>query len=58
MIPHLLIYILLIKDPITHLQATQESANGIWHLPYLVEKEPGVWAKPESSPDKWMCIKT
>jgi len=46
-----------VKDPITHLQRTQESENGIWHLPYQEFKEPGSWSKPDSSPDKWMCIK-
>ncbi|KAL4122450.1 hypothetical protein QTP88_014779 [Uroleucon formosanum] len=47
----------IIKEPITYLQATQESANGIWHMPYQEFKEPGSWSKPDSSPDKWMCIK-
>ncbi|XP_001949258.2 mitochondrial ribonuclease P catalytic subunit [Acyrthosiphon pisum] len=46
----------IIKEPITYLQATQESANGIWHMPYQEFKEPGSWSKPDSSPDKWMCI--
>lgn len=48
---------ILFQDPITHLQGTQESKNGIWHLPYQEFKEPGSWSKPDSSPDKWMCIK-
>lgn len=46
----------IIKEPITYLQATQESANGIWHMPYQELKESGSWSKPDSSPDKWMCI--
>ncbi|XP_026804869.1 mitochondrial ribonuclease P catalytic subunit [Rhopalosiphum maidis] len=46
----------IIKEPIKYLQATQESANGIWHMPYQEYKERGSWSKPDSSPDKWMCI--
>lgn len=46
----------MIKEPIKHLQATQESENGIWHMPYQEIKERGSWSKPDSSPDKWMCI--
>ncbi|XP_025196412.1 mitochondrial ribonuclease P catalytic subunit [Melanaphis sacchari] len=48
---------IIIKDPITYLQATQETENGlIWHMPYQEFKERGSWSKPDSSPDKWMCI--
>lgn len=50
-------YNLSSQEPITYLQATQESANGTWHMPYQEFKEPGSWSKPDSSPDKWMCIK-
>lgn len=49
---------MLFQSPIPYLQTTQESIDGIWHLPYQELKEPGAWSKPDSSPDNWMCIKT
>ncbi|XP_050539875.1 mitochondrial ribonuclease P catalytic subunit [Daktulosphaira vitifoliae] len=47
-----------VTEPLFYLQTTQVHDDGTWHVPYNEKKKPGVWSKPDSTPDKWMCIQT